>query len=130
MEKTKLINARTKKGFTQSQLANELCVDVSNYNRREKGQIRISNNEWEKIAKFLEIPVEDIFESEENNFFVFKDQSTGNYLGTNHIYSIPEYFLENQKKYNEKVEEENLNLKTENEGLKTEIKELKNKIRK
>lgn len=125
MEKTKLIKARSLKGFTQSQLANELCVDVSSYNRREKGQIKISNNEWEKISKFLDIPVEEIYESEENNFVVFKDNSIGNYLGTNHIYSIPEYFLENQKKYNEKLEEENTELKKEIKELKIEIKNLK-----
>jgi transcriptional regulator with XRE-family HTH domain len=49
MEKTKLIQARTKRGFTQQQLAEALCVHVSNYNRREKEQIKISNSEWEKI---------------------------------------------------------------------------------
>lgn len=117
MEKTKLIQARTKRGFTQQQLAEALCVDVSNYNRREKGQIKISNSEWEKLSKFLETPVEEIYESEESNFFVFKDNSTGNYLGNNHIYSIPEYFLENQKKYIAILEEENQKLKMEIEKL-------------
>lgn len=39
-------------------------------------------------------------------FFVFKDSSTGNYLGTNHIYSIPEYLLESQRKYIARLEEE------------------------
>jgi transcriptional regulator with XRE-family HTH domain len=127
MEKTKLIQARTKRGFTQQQLADALCVDVSNYNRREKGQIKISNTEWEKLSKFLETPVEEIYESEENNFFVFRDNSTGNYLGNNHIYSIPEYFLENQKKYIDKLEEETKTQKEEIAFLKQEIIALKKK---
>ena len=117
MEKTKLIQARTKRGFTQQQLAEALCVDVSNYNRREKGQIKISNTEWEKLSKILETPVEEIYESEESNFFVFRDNSTGNYLGNNNIYSIPEYFLETQKKYIEKLEKEIQELKNTLEKL-------------
>lgn len=111
MEKTKLIQARTRKGLTQQQLAEALCIDVSNYNRREKGQIKISNTEWEKLSKTLDIPVEEIYESEDSTFFMFRDNSVGNYLGNNHIYSIPEYFLETQRKYIEKLEIENKELK-------------------
>ena len=111
MEKTKLILARSNKGLTQQQIALKLNMDVSNYNRREKGQIKISNNEWEKLSKILEVSIEDIYESEESNFFVFKDNSTGNYLGTNNFYTIPEYLLENQRKYIQKLEEENNDLK-------------------
>lgn len=111
MEKTKLILARSNKGLTQQQIALKLNMDVSNYNRREKGQIKISNNEWEKFSKILEVSIEEIYESEESNFFVFKDNSTGNYLGTNNFYTIPEYLLENQRKYIQKLEEENNDLK-------------------
>jgi transcriptional regulator with XRE-family HTH domain len=116
MEKIKLITARSKKGFTQQQIALKLNMDVSNYNRREKGQIKISNNEWEKLSKILEVPIEDIFESEESNFFVFKDNSTGNYLGTNNFYTIPEFLIENQRKYIQKLEEENQKLKDKDDN--------------
>lgn len=111
MEKTKLIEARTKRGFTQHQLAKVLHVDVSNYNRREKGLIKITNEEWQKLSNFLEIPIEDIYEQEDSMIFICKDNATGNYQGNNHIYAIPEYFLEYQKKYIEKLEEENRTLK-------------------
>ncbi|WP_309608470.1 helix-turn-helix transcriptional regulator [Flavobacterium sp.] len=117
MEKTKLIQARIKRCFTQQQLAEALCVDVSNYNRREKGQIKISNTEWEKLSKILETPIEEIYEQEDSMVFICKDNATGNYQGNNHIYSIPEYFLDNQKKYIQKLEEENQNLKNEMEKL-------------
>ena len=106
MEKTKLIESRKRKGFSQQQMAEHLCIDVSNYNRREKGQIRINTNEWEKIATLLEVPVEEIYENEDANFFVFRDNSKGTYLGTNHIYSIPDHLLESQRKYIAKLEEE------------------------
>ena len=98
-------------------MAEALCVDVSNYNRREKGQIKISNGEWEKLSKILEIPVAEIYEQEDSMVFICKDNATGNYQGNNHIYSIPEYFLDNQKKYIAILEEENQKLKVEIEKL-------------
>ncbi|WP_395053940.1 multiprotein-bridging factor 1 family protein [Flavobacterium sp.] len=107
MEKTKLILKRTKRGFTQQQMALKLNMDVSNYNRREKGQIKITNNEWEKLSKILDASVEEIYESEENNFFIFRDNVIGDFFGTNHFYTIPEYLLDNQRKYIQKLEEEN-----------------------
>ncbi|WP_143756553.1 hypothetical protein [Chryseobacterium sp. RU37D] len=67
--------------------------------------------------KHCKCPLEEIFENEDNNIFIFQDNSTGNYSGTNNIYSIPQYIeelLETQKKYIERLEKE--------------IKELKSKI--
>ena len=118
MEKVKLIQARIKRGFTQQQLAKALCVDVSNYNRREKGQIKISNAEWEKLSKIMDTPIEEIYEQEDSMVFICKDNATGNYQGNNHIYSIPEYFLDNQKKYIDKLEQENEQLKLQIQSLK------------
>ena len=111
MEKTKLIQTRTKKGFTQQQVADYLNMDISNYSRREKGTVKIINNEWEKLSKFLTVNVEEIYEAEESMVFICKDNATGNYQGNNHIYSIPEYMLESQRKYIAKLEEENHILK-------------------
>lgn len=111
MEKIKLIETRKQKGISQQQIAEHLCIDVSNYSRREKGQVKISSNEWEKIATLLKVPIEEIYESEESMIFICRDNATGNYQGNNHIYSIPEYLLENQRKYITKLEEENRILK-------------------
>jgi transcriptional regulator with XRE-family HTH domain len=41
MEQTKLIEVRKLKGFSQQQIAEQLFMDVSCYNRREKGQVKI-----------------------------------------------------------------------------------------
>ena len=73
MEKKLLQQARQKKGFTQQQMADFMSTDVSNYNRKEKGSVKIRNEEWEKPAKVLEVTIEDIYEPDESHYFVFKD---------------------------------------------------------
>ena len=107
---------RKSKGFSQSQIAEKLYMDVSNYNRRENGQVKINISEWEKLAKILDVPLNEIYESDENQTFICRDSASGNYQGTNHIYSIPEFLLETQQKYIRKLE--------------TEIAELKNLLEK
>ena len=75
-----------------------MCVDVSNYNRREKGQAKISAEEWQKLSKILEVPLEDIFEAEESQVFIFNDQSTGN-VNSVVNYTIPLSMWKKKKKY-------------------------------
>lgn len=111
MVKNKLIAVRIEKGFSQKEMADRLYMDQSQYSRRENGNIRISEDEWEKLSQILDVPVEDIFESEDRNVFIFKDNAVGNYNGTNSIYSIPEHILETQRKYIQKLEEEIVELK-------------------
>ena len=102
VKKLKLSTVRSSKGFTQQKMAERLFMDVSNYSRRENGTIKISNNEWEKIAEILDVSINEIYES---------DESTDNYLGNNNIYFIPEYFLDIQKKYINTLEKEIENLR-------------------
>ena len=99
MEKVKLIDTRRHKGYSQMYMADKLSIDESNYCSREKGQSKINSDEWKKLAKMLDVPIEDIFESDENQFFICNDNASGNYQGTNNIYSVPEFLLETQKKY-------------------------------
>ena len=106
MEKIKLLEMRKAKGFSQNQIAERLCMDVSNYSRRESGQVKINITEWEKLAKILDVPLDEIHESEENQVFICKDNSSVHYQGTNNIYSVPEFLLETQQKYIQKLEEE------------------------
>jgi transcriptional regulator with XRE-family HTH domain len=106
MEKYKLIERRKAKGLSQNLVAEKLCMDVSNYNRRERGTVKISLREWEKLGEILQAPIEDIYESDDNQIFICRDSSTVHYQGTNHIYSVPEYLLETQRKYIERLESE------------------------
>lgn len=114
--KVKLQEVRMKKGLSQEQIANLVGMTQSNYSRKENGSSKISSNEWERLSKILDVPLEDIYESEEGHLVIFKDNATGNYnySGTNNLYSIPkhiEQLLESQNKYIAKLEEEIKNLK-------------------
>jgi transcriptional regulator with XRE-family HTH domain len=111
MEKIKLLEVRKSKGFSQHQIAEKLYMDVSSYNRRENGQVKINITEWEKLAKILDVPLNEIYESEENQMFICRDNASGNYQGTNNIYAVPESLLETQQKYIKKLEEEIAELK-------------------
>ena len=99
MEKVKLIETRKSKGFSQNFVAEKLCVDGSNYNRREKGLAKISAEEWQKLSKILAVPLKDIFDAEDSQIFIFNDDdATGN---ANSVlnYTIPLSMWETQKKY-------------------------------
>ena len=117
IKKNKLIEARNNRRYSQDYLAAELKIDVSNYSRKETGKVKISSFEWEKLSKILEIPLEDIYESDESMIFIFNDNATGNgNIVTN--YSLPQSIWDAQKKYMEKLEEENNYLKEEINMLK------------
>lgn len=103
---------RAIKGLTQQQMADKLFMDVSTNNRKE--QVKIRKEEWSKIADALDVPIEDIYEGEEAHVFVFRDHSTGYYLGTNHIYAIPQSILDSQLKYIAMLEAEIERLKKTN----------------
>jgi len=89
-------------------------MDVSCYNRREKGQARIAPHQWEKLADILDVPVDEIYEPDDNQIFICKDNSTVHYQGTNHIYSVPEYLLETQRECIEMLKREIWELKQKN----------------
>ena len=112
--KHRLIEARKRTGYSQEYISNILGMDISSYSRRENGQIKISNKEWQKLSETLEVPLEEIYESEEGMIMIFNDNSSG--TGNGNIvtnYSIPLSLLDSQKKYIEMLEEENRNLKEE-----------------
>lgn len=113
MEKVKLIEARKSKGLSQMYMAEKLNIDESNYCRREKGQAKIIISEWEKISQILDVPLEDIYENDESQFFICRDNATVNYQGNNNIYAVPEFLLETQQKYIQKLEEEIVRLKVQ-----------------
>ena len=100
MIKNKLINARKEKDMAQEVIAKLVYMSQSQYQRRERGEIRISDDEWVRIAKVLGKEVEDI--REEDNFTTvnnYEDHS-GNYSeSNNYFYNIPEFIMKNQQDY-------------------------------
>ena len=105
MVKNKLVETRKRRGYSQEYMADLLSMDVSNYNRRESGQIKISAEQWQLLAKELKVPLEDIYEADENLIFIFNDNSTGNgNIVTN--YSMPEDILSLYHKHISALEQE------------------------
>ncbi|GEJ45313.1 MULTISPECIES: helix-turn-helix transcriptional regulator [unclassified Chryseobacterium] len=125
MQKEKLRLVRKQKGYTQQQVADFIATDVSNYSRKESGDVRIVKDEWDKIAHFLDVPLEEIYEDEEativinNDHPVFNDRSysAGVITTQNNYDNIPGAIIENLQNYITLLREENERLKEELKGL-------------
>lgn len=118
MIKSKLKELRTIKGYTQQDLANCIATDISNYSRKEKGVVKISHQEWQKIADFLKCELEDIYQEDEVLIMINGDYASGNFGNHNTYIAENKYTIEVQKKYISKLEEEIEILKVENRVLK------------
>ncbi|MCJ7933270.1 MAG: helix-turn-helix transcriptional regulator [Chryseobacterium sp.] len=125
MQKEKLRVIRKQKGYTQQQIADIISTDVSNYSRKESGDVKIIQEEWDKIARFLDVPVEEIYEEEEakiiinNEHPVFNDRSA-NAINNQYNYdNIPGSIIENLQGYITVLKEENERLKEELKNPKT-----------
>ena len=115
MVKEKLIRARKEKKISQQDIAEHLNISQTQYLRKEKGEIEIKDEEWERIAKLLDVEVNDIKEENTNKFINqnFESVTESYYVGSNNIYcGIPEYLLENQQEYIELLKKEIENLKS------------------
>lgn len=114
MVKEKLIRARKEKKFSQQDIAEHLNISQTQYLRKEKGEIEIKDEEWERIAKLLDVEIEDIKQTDkEHSINQTFENNTGNYIGSNNVYcNVPEYLLENQQEYIELLKKEIENLKS------------------
>ena len=120
-EKLKIL--RKQRGLSQEKMAKILSTDPSNYSRKERGEIGIHDEEWQKLADALEVSVKDI----KNNETKFSFQSFNDYPKRNITFSnIPDFFLEIQKKYIEKLEKENYDLLEQIKLLKSKQKQINN----
>ena len=104
IKKNKLIEARNNKGYSQEAMAACIGKNVSSYNRKENGEIKINHKEWQILAKELDASLEDIYESEESLIFVFNDNASGigNGIGNTVNYTTPNC-LGNSKKVYRKI---------------------------
>jgi transcriptional regulator with XRE-family HTH domain len=64
LPKEKLKKMRIAKGYKQIPFAEKVAMDQSQYSRRETGKVPISDNEWERFAKVLQVNKEEIYDSE------------------------------------------------------------------
>ena len=96
MEYKKLIAARRLKGFTQEKLATLIAMEQTTLSRKERGLSPISEEEWQRIATVLQVPVDDIKESfmensSQNVNCTFTDQSQS--IGIQYV-TVPTEILE------------------------------------
>lgn len=108
----KLRNLRKAKGMSQGEIAKILCTDTSNYSRKERGEIRMQEYEWEKIAKALDVTVEDI--KEQKQYFNKKNEtSTSPTLSENGHTNInlTESLVKNLQDFIKHLQSENKELK-------------------
>ncbi|MGK6344092.1 helix-turn-helix transcriptional regulator [Chryseobacterium sp. DT-3] len=119
MQKEKLRVIRKQKGYTQQQIADIIATDVSNYSRKESGDVNIVRDEWDKIARFLDVSVEDIYEDEEskvvinNNHPVYNDHSSSSSGTITQFHNISASIIQNLQDYIALLKEENEKLKEE-----------------
>lgn len=117
MIKNKLITARKEKNMTQNDMAELLFISQSQYQRRECGEIRISEDEWIRMAKLLGKEVQDIKEEDSISNIYNYDNHSGNYSASNnYFYNIPEFIMKNQQEYIEMLKEEIYHFKSESCG--------------
>jgi transcriptional regulator with XRE-family HTH domain len=112
MIKNKLIAARKERNRTQNDMAELLFISQSQYQRRKRGEIRISDEEWMRMAKILEKEVDDIKEEDNITTIYNYDNYSGNYSASNnYFYNIPDFIMKNHQEYIEMLKEEIKSLK-------------------
>ena len=116
--KTKLFEVRNQKGLSQEHLADLVGMTQANYSRKENGISKIGQQEWDLLAKKLNVPLENIFEEEPKNIIYKNIKGNSFNSGTINI-NIPDFVMS----YMEMIKNENIELKIENEILKTQIKD-------
>ena len=117
----KLRTLRKQKRLSQEKMAKILSTDTSNYSRKERGEVKIHDEEWEKLANALEVPIDDIKEKKEmgihNENFTFHDYSGNNV----NYYNVPDMMMKNTQDYIEVLKEQIEILKQENATLKEKL---------
>ena len=101
-------------------MAKILSTDPSNYSRKERGEIRIHDEEWQKIADALEVAVEEI-KDEKSSSIVHNDNSTLHNQSNSYIlnHNLHNSILENLQDYISMLKNEIKHLKEENDTLKS-----------
>lgn len=120
MIQEKLRNIRKQKGLSQEKMAKILSTDTSNYSRKERGEVKIYDDEWIKISEALNVPVEEIKEEfSKGVLFQYENSTFHDHSGSNiNYYNVPSVIMENMQDY--------INvLKEQIQELKEEIKRLK-----
>lgn len=105
MGASKLETLRRQKNFTQQELADLLSTDVSNYSRKERGLVKIYEDEWEKLAAALEVSVKDLKGNERPDKIFIPENGGSSYQYELVIKKMEKYILLLEKQNQELREE-------------------------
>lgn len=112
MQKQNLKNVRLAKGVTQQKMADVICRDKSAYCRKERGEAKILMTEWQKMALYLQVDLEEIYQNDlEGSMSALNGQ----------YYCVPIGFVAHLQDYVVMLKNENIQLK---EALAAARKEL------
>lgn len=100
-----LIKARKKAGYTQKQMAEMIGMEQTTYSKKERGLSPIRDIEWSRLAKILEVNIDEVRNGKDLSNSIKKTTETSNHV------VIPLSAFEIIIKYNGKLEEENASLK-------------------
>jgi transcriptional regulator with XRE-family HTH domain len=122
MEYQKLYDTRKAKGITQKQMANRIAMEQTTYSRKERGKSPITDEEWARLAKTLEVPVEEIKEENTTPISVKNENCTftENAIGIQYV-NIPQNVFDIIIKYNATLEKDNTKLEEENAVLRKQL---------
>ncbi len=110
MSLLQLKKIRINKGISQEQIADLIGMTQSNYSRRENGKKEITDSEWKKIAKVLDVKIEEIYSSGTPDLIALQQEE---FHMKNDLNSLSKYIVKLEK---------------ENASLKEKIKTISNKI--
>jgi transcriptional regulator with XRE-family HTH domain len=132
MIKAKLIQKRNEKEFTQNDLAEHLHISQTQYSRKEKGEVELKDEEWEKISKLFDVGIDEIKETDEQknitNYFENTISSYNGSISGNYYCNVPEFLLENQREYIEMLKKEILQKNSQIEQYEVRIKNLEEQV--
>ena len=66
---------RLAKNFTQEYMAEQLDIDVANYGRLERGKSKIDIERLKRIARTLEVSLEELVSEKETNQFLKQEKA-------------------------------------------------------
>lgn len=110
MVREKLAKLRKDRGISQFELATNICMDQTTYSRKERGFSPITQDEWERIANYFGVDINEV--KDEEKIYLTNENCTfnENSIGIQYV-SIPNEVLNMVIRYNKKLEKENKILK-------------------
>lgn len=112
MGHTKLTSIRKSKMISQEEMATQLGMEQTTYSRKERGISPITQEEWKRFAKILDVSEHEIKDDPiptyKNENFTLHDNS----IGVQYI-QVHQELLESVLRYNKFLEEEVKRLRKE-----------------